>query len=268
LYDLYFPYLAFRFDGTTTQPLDPHGSFTDSFARGTNGDGSFIVGYSSVAHGLVLDGTRWDDDSPSKLTYDQQSLAFDVTPGGPVIVGAGLVPTDMPACEMYAFRLDSHNLVDLGRPAGSDVSIAQSVSDAGDAIVGSSARCDVDTSLFFFEAAFVWREGHEIADLRRVLTSGMGLDLTGWFLERAIAISGDGTTIVGYGRNPSGDVEGWRVQATPEEWEAALLAAKISTLPALTRTGVAMQIVATLLLGVGLIRGRRCAPNAPARERS
>jgi hypothetical protein len=44
--------------------------------------------------------------------------------------------------------------------------------------------------------------------LKGLLTS-LGLDLTGWTLEVAQAVSADGRTIVGYGPNPSGNYEGW-----------------------------------------------------------
>ncbi|TKJ32311.1 MAG: hypothetical protein CEE38_23425 [Planctomycetes bacterium B3_Pla] len=36
-----------------------------------------------------------------------------------------------------------------------------------------------------------------------------GLDLTGWALTYAQGISADGLTIVGYGTNPAGNIEGW-----------------------------------------------------------
>ncbi|MCA2553178.1 MAG: PEP-CTERM sorting domain-containing protein, partial [Microcystis sp. M04BS1] len=45
--------------------------------------------------------------------------------------------------------------------------------------------------------------------LQEVLTNGYGLDLTGWTLSTARAISADGLTIVGGGTNPSGNTEAW-----------------------------------------------------------
>jgi hypothetical protein len=46
-------------------------------------------------------------------------------------------------------------------------------------------------------------------DLKEVLTNNYGLNLTGWTLLEATAISPDGKTIVGYGTNPSNDTEAW-----------------------------------------------------------
>lgn len=49
-----------------------------------------------------------------------------------------------------------------------------------------------------------------IRNLKEVLTSG-GLDLTGWELTAATAISADGSVIVGYGTNPAGETEAWMI---------------------------------------------------------
>jgi hypothetical protein len=46
-------------------------------------------------------------------------------------------------------------------------------------------------------------------DLQKVFAEDYGLDLTGWRLTRASAISGDGDTIAGYGVNPDGNTEAW-----------------------------------------------------------
>ena len=45
-------------------------------------------------------------------------------------------------------------------------------------------------------------------ELRHVLFL-LGLDIDGWQLERAVAISADGKTILGSGVNPSGEEEAW-----------------------------------------------------------
>jgi len=41
------------------------------------------------------------------------------------------------------------------------------------------------------------------------LSSEFTVDIKGWTLTRATAVSDDGRSIVGYGTNPGGQVEAW-----------------------------------------------------------
>jgi hypothetical protein len=50
-----------------------------------------------------------------------------------------------------------------------------------------------------------------------------GLNLPGWSLDQAMAISADGTTIVGLGHAPSGATEAW-IAVIPEPQAARMLA--------------------------------------------
>lgn len=59
-------------------------------------------------------------------------------------------------------------------------------------------------------------------ELDQVLSGDLGLDLTGWTLRNALAVSADGQTIVGYGTNPSGFAEAW-VAVIPEPSTGLLL---------------------------------------------
>ena len=66
------------------------------------------------------------------------------------------------------------------------------------------------------EEAFIWQSKSGMRNLRDVLITDYGLDLTGWTLYRTQAISGNGRAICGYGRNPSGYyVEAWLVLLDP-----------------------------------------------------
>lgn len=58
--------------------------------------------------------------------------------------------------------------------------------------------------------ALIWESGVGSRRLQDVLANDYGLNLTGWTLQAATAISDDGKTIVGYGLNPQGRVEAWR----------------------------------------------------------
>ena len=56
--------------------------------------------------------------------------------------------------------------------------------------------------------AFIWDVTNGMRAVADLVTAA-GIDLTGWSLEAATAVSADGETIVGYGTNPAGDPEGW-----------------------------------------------------------
>jgi len=78
---------------------------------------------------------------------------------------------------------------------------AADISADGSIIVGPPAG--------FTATAFIWDQVHGIRKLNDFLTNELGLDLTGWTLHSAAAISDDGRKIVGSGTNPRGQTEAW-----------------------------------------------------------
>jgi uncharacterized membrane protein len=62
-----------------------------------------------------------------------------------------------------------------------------------------------------YEASF-WDAAHGMRNLKSVLTTEFGLDLTGWTLAEATGVSADGKVIVGHGVNPQGKREAWRAE--------------------------------------------------------
>jgi hypothetical protein len=83
-------------------------------------------------------------------------------------------------------------------------SIPTDMNAAGSAIVGWSRTA-------LGEEAFIWQTGHGMRHLAEVLTVEYGVDLAGWTLMYAFAISGDGRVIGGEGVNPTGQHEVWAV---------------------------------------------------------
>ncbi|MFM7907659.1 MAG: PEP-CTERM sorting domain-containing protein, partial [Microcystis sp.] len=81
-------------------------------------------------------------------------------------------------------------------------SLASGVSGDGSVVVGYSESANGDE-------AFIWNSTQGMRSLQQVLTNDYGLDLTGWFLDRANAISADGLTVVGFGTNPDVLTEAW-----------------------------------------------------------
>jgi hypothetical protein len=124
----------------------------------------------------------------------------------PTVIRIRLVPIRNRAhADTEAFRWTSDGgMVGLGalEPGGS--SVANGVSADGSVVVGAATLCFP----YDWYAAFIWDSTNGMRELGQVLTS-LGIDLTGWTLDEARGVSGDGLTIVGTGTNPSGDQEGW-----------------------------------------------------------
>lgn len=103
-----------------------------------------------------------------------------------------------------AFRwMQQRGMIGLGFLSASDTySDATSTDADGEIVVGGSGGRSGD-------AAFIWTEERGMMNLQDVLVNEIGLDLTGWTLTWANDITAHNRTIVGEGRNPGGQIEGW-----------------------------------------------------------
>jgi hypothetical protein len=74
--------------------------------------------------------------------------------------------------------------------------------------------------------AVIWDQTHGMRSLLEVLINdyGLGSQLSGWSLDKATAISPNGRFIVGWGTNPSTQIEAWlvRLDAAPIPLPAAV----------------------------------------------
>jgi len=182
-------------------PNDPPETFRSRAFRWTQADGMVDLG--SPAPGL-------------------HTLAQAVSADGSVIVGNtydGLGLT-MP------FRwTEGSGIVLLDEPlGGDDLARPIDVSANGLAIVGQTFTNNGPE-------AVLWDHTNSVRYLQDILVNDLGLDLTGWTLASANAISDDGLTIVGWGTNPNGDEEAF-IATLPEPGTVALIALG---LPALIR---------------------------------
>ena len=187
---------------------DLPGGIFSSFANGVSADGSVLVGFGNSASGQ--EAFRWTSgggmDGLGDLPGDIfSSTANGVSADGSVVVGAGHSLSGF-----EAFRWTSGGgMVGLGDlPGGGFSSNAFDVSADGSVVVG------VGTSASGVEAS-IWDEAAGMRSLRDVLVDDHGLDLTGWTLIQATGISAGGETVVGWGTNPSGNIEAWRVELDP-----------------------------------------------------
>jgi len=193
-----------------------------SNARGVSADGSIVVG--TADSDLGFQAYRWTEEGgmiglgqlPVEGFTSGLSEGRGVSADGSVVVGTSLTAFDEDT-EFEAFRWTAAGgIVGLGDLAGGIVnSVANDVSGDGSVVVGRGESAVGDE-------AFVWDASNGLRSLRDVLSVELGLDLTGWILTEAEAISDDGLTIVGTGIDPGGDTEAW-IAVIPEPGTALLL---------------------------------------------
>jgi probable HAF family extracellular repeat protein len=172
-----------------------------SRSPGVSADGSVVVGYSTSNY----EASRWTQATGTvglgNLEWASFGEALGVSADGSVVVGYSSNDSSF-----EAFRWTQQTgMVGLGHLPSVDFrffSLASGVSGDGSVVVGYSESANGDE-------AFIWNSTQGMRSLQQVLTNDYGLDLTGWFLDRANAISADGLTVVGFGTNPDGLTEAW-----------------------------------------------------------
>ncbi len=169
-------------------------------ANAINGDGSVIVGWQDQLTGERT-AAKWVNNVPELILTDDgqfNGAANAVSPNGKTIVGEG-----------YAFGTlgwiwSNGHLHSIGSGSKSSF-FPLSVSDKGNRVVGFSRKG-------FSERAFVWTLSSGLVFLDTYLAKHGVLIPPGWSLDVASVISGDGTKIYGWGVNPSGQIEMYRVE--------------------------------------------------------
>ncbi len=184
---------------------------TSSSAGAISADGSVIVGDSNTASGNQ-EAFRWTSSSGMAglglLPGATFSVAYKVSVDGTVVVGDS--GTGFGAGEPFRWT-SSTGMVGLGDlPGGAFQSFVFGMSADGSVLVGSG-NTDLGSE------AFIWDETHGMRNLKNVLENDYGLDLTGWLLDSANAVSDDKLTIVGSGLNPDGNTEAWVVNLAPTQ---------------------------------------------------
>ena len=179
----------------------PGGRF-ESLATGVSADGTIMVGVGHNASGQQ-EAFRWNEDSGTVglgvLPGRGGSQANAVSADGSTVVGYGFSPL-----VTEAFRWSEiGGMAALGDlEGGGFFSIASGSSSDGSVIVGTGTT---DTG----QEAFIWELDSGMQNLHDVLTNDFNLDITGWSLNNAAAVSADGRTIAGQGKNPTGSTEAW-----------------------------------------------------------
>lgn len=192
-----------------------------SEAYGISGDGGVVVGDSDGqasrwAHGAMT-GLGFLPFPFPRPDIVQTSWASSASDDGTIIVGGSRAFDYEGQDQTEAFRWFDGSMTGLGDLPGDDFkSYATAISADGSIIVGQGTGASG-------EVGFIWDSLHGMRDLREVLSSGFGLDLTGWTLRYVSDISADGTVIVGTGINPDGNYEAFRA-VVPEPATLVLFA--------------------------------------------
>jgi probable HAF family extracellular repeat protein len=158
---------------------------TESYAHGVSADGTVIVGY-GMNGSSQAEAFSWTVGGGMTglgfLPAGTMSVAEAVSANGAIIVGS---------TNTQAFRLTEGGMTGLGVLSGTR-SYAQGISSDGSVVAGSSG-----TTL----QAFRWTSGGGM--------TGLGF-LPGGSDSQAWGLSGDGTTVVGYGSSSSSGAEAFR----------------------------------------------------------
>ena len=181
----------------------------DSRGTGVSGDGQVIIGCGTSAIGTAP--VYWDNAGIHNMGYlpqgafAPQGSANAINYDGSVIVGTSSSANGVFEAFEWTAAAGMIGLGDL--PGGPFQSQAWAVSDDGAIVVGQATT---EGGLFNAgqSTAFIWDAAHGIRDLKQVAADA-GLNVTGWLLTSARAISADGTVIAGIGNNPVGNGEGW-----------------------------------------------------------
>jgi uncharacterized membrane protein len=213
--------IGFLPGGNISQALAVSGNGQVIVGNSNNAPGLPTVAFRSTPQGLVALG-----DLPGGI---EDGNASDVSFDGSTIVGRS-----NSANGYEGFRwTEAGGMEPLGDlPGGLFRSTPLDVTDDGSTIIGYS---DTGISVGVGEEAFIWDAVHGMRNLKQVLQEDHGLNLAGWTLTRANAMSADGRVIVGDGII-GGARRGW-VAVIPEPSTVVIAGLGLLSLVAARRRG-------------------------------
>jgi probable HAF family extracellular repeat protein len=201
----FFTGQGFRWENGVMESMYDGENFL-GWSMGVSADGSVVVGTGVVddlvqaclwREGEGIIGLGGADNSTT-------STAYKVSADGSIVVGVKAMDGDSLEAEAFLWTQED-GMTGLGFLSSNHLtSQALDLSDDGTTVVGYSHNDEGG------DEAFIWTEENGMRNLKEVLENDYGLDLTGWTLRKANAITGNGNTIVGFGINPDGNAEAWR----------------------------------------------------------
>ena len=177
-------------------------------AYALSSDGSVIVGTSNGKAFVWSSETGMEELGRLSNHERIEDVACATSSDGSIIAGGAVSNISSPKLEAFIFA--EGEMQPLGDFLGGEFySIVYSLSADGQIAVGEGTT---EQGL----EAFVWDNDNRMRHLATVLREE-GMDLDGWILRRAVAISADGSTIVGAGEK-DGTEQGWIAKRTLDEF--------------------------------------------------
>jgi probable HAF family extracellular repeat protein len=181
---------------------------THSLAVSTNADGSIVVGSSYIYQpggGYPQEAFRWTAGGGMAglgfLPGRNASAASAISADGTAIIGGSYI-TGIAGSSPFRWT-QGGGMQNLGMLPGFSSCDAMGLNADGSIVIG--------TCLPGVSQPFIWTPAGGIRPLGPALVADYGVNLTGWQLVNAFAISPDGRAIVGAGINPSGILEPYLV---------------------------------------------------------
>jgi probable HAF family extracellular repeat protein len=201
---------AFRWTAAGMQGLGTLPAHNSSWARGVSGDGAVIVGSSLNWPGgsLPSEAFRWSQATGMVglgfLPGHTGSGAIAISADGSTIIGGSFIVGGVGSQAVRWAQGGPPAALGVlpGTSSGCD---ALAVSGDGALIVGHCYQTGGAT------VAFLWTPGAGMRSLAEVLTDDHGLNLAGWTLLSAQAVSADGRAIAGYATFQGGPQEPYLV---------------------------------------------------------
>jgi len=202
---------AFRRAGGTMSGLgDLPGGIFQSEAHAVTPDGALVTGFGTPGLQRIF---TWDATNNMQDYYPSATAwAHDISAGGNTLVGK------VRATYVASGGIFTYNYWRAARWNGGIISIIGPEDFGGASSDSSFYGVTPDASLAvgsFKVSGPYYAVSHDafngVRDLKSVLATN-GIDMSGWQLTAATAISADGSVIVGYGTNPGGQQEAWVIK--------------------------------------------------------
>ncbi len=187
-------------DAPATVLTSLFGETTYSRANAVNADGSVIVGWQDQLTGERT-AAKWVNGVEELILTQNGEFngeALAVNANGRAIVGTNYAYGGHQA---WIWR-EGEGVSPIGRNVGDWVAV--DVSDNGRVVVGLVRRGSTSD-------AFIWGKGSGASSLYTFITDRGAVVPAGWTLNAASLISADGNTIYGWGFNPDGLIEMFKV---------------------------------------------------------